>query len=797
MDKRSFLFLFCVSIAFFGVHTWFSMSQEKEHAAQQLKISEQQTQREKEWAAEVALRTAKPEELPLFDFFADVEGVKKLGKVASVGGHYLTLAWQQPLPEKIYVGKGGVFEPVEMAANAGQVGQPVLYSRSASSCEVPTIPLEGEFDFQLVPLNADSSRVVFAQVKKGEFSVPFQYLGERAVAFLNVQGVYLPVGIYEPSSKRIKQLREFQWLQNLIGQGQPIALSPAPTNEEFYVLENAYQQLVFSTRGGSLAEINLPLKLSKDSESYVREIDIDRQILEQSPQNARFPLHPYRIPTSTVLQNEGTLGGYYPLLRRSILNSDGTIKSSVPPEAYAFNIVGDEPEVSALFYRVTRFETNLIQFVAETGQRKITKTFFIPEERNGPYCLQLDVQIEGDARGLMIGSGVPDVELVGGAYTPLLRYQITVNGSGEVETIDLPKKGPAVGSMIPNWISNCNGFLGIIIDPIKEKSGSYKAVQFDGSRIPTRLSLVDSAYRLYPAENYPGYATYLPLQGGVKIPLRIFAGPYDDALLKELDEIYEDPTRHYMPDYASAQSIQGWFSFISQPFAKFLFLLMQIFYTVTHSWAFSIILLTIALRAMMYPLNAWSIRSSVKMQEIAPKVKALQDRYKKDPRKAQLEVMNLYKESKVNPFTGCLPVLLQMPFLIGMFYLLKSSFPLRGAPFIPGWIDDLAAPDVLFSWGQPLWFIGNEFHLLPILMGVTMYLQQRLTAKIPKDPSQLTDSQKQQKMMGNMMAILFTVMFYNFPSGLNLYFMFSTLLGVLQQWWMTKKTKVQTPVIVK
>jgi len=622
-------------------------------------------------------------------------------------------------------------------------------------------------------------------------------LGEKAVAFVNAGQVYLPVGIYDPETKRVKQLREFQWLQNLVEQGQPVALTPSPTNEEFYALENEYQQLVFSTRGGSLAEINLPLKLSKDSKSYVREIDIDRQILEQSPQNARFPLHPYHTPSSSAVQTEGSLGGYYPLLRRAILNSDGTEKSSVPPESYALNLVGDDPDVSRLIYRVSRFEPNLIQFQAETGQRRITKTFSIPQERNGPYCLQLDLQIEGDARGLMLSSGVPDVELVGGAYSPLLRYQITLAGGGDVSTIDLPKKGPVVGHSSPNWISNSNGFLGVIIDPIHEKASGYKAIQFEGAKAPTRLSLIDSAYRLYPAENYPGYATLLPVKSGAPLTYRIFAGPFDDSLLKELDALYDEPLRNYNPDYASAQSIQGWFSFISQPFSKFLFLLMQIFYSVTRSWAFSIILLTIALRAMMYPLNAWSIRSSVKMQEIAPKVKAIQERHKKDPKKAQMEVMNLYRESKVNPFTGCLPVLLQMPFLIGMFYLLKSSFPLRGAPFIPGWIDDLVAPDVLFTWGQPLWFIGNEFHLLPILMGATMFLQQRLTAKTPKDPSQLSESQKQQKMMGNMMAILFTVMFYSFPSGLNLYFMFSTLLGVLQQGWMMKSPKGAVTAIAK
>jgi YidC/Oxa1 family membrane protein insertase len=219
---------------------------------------------------------------------------------------------------------------------------------------------------------------------------------------------------------------------------------------------------------------------------------------------------------------------------------------------------------------------------------------------------------------------------------------------------------------------------------------------------------------------------------------------------------------------------------------------MQFFYSITKSWAAAIILLTIALRVMMYPLNAWSIKSSIKMQEIAPRVKTVQEKYKKDPKRAQMEIMNLYRESGVNPMTGCFPVLLQMPFLIGMFYLLKSSFQLRGAVFIPGWIDDLAAPDVLFSWSQPIWFFGNEFHLLPILMGVTMFLQQRLTSKLPKDGSPLSDAQKQQKMMGNMMSILFMVMFYNFPSGLNIYFMLSTILGILQQAWTMKRMQAQT-----
>lgn len=563
---------------------------------------------------------------------------------------------------------------------------------------------------------------------------------------------------------------------------QPIAYS---ANEKFYVLENEYQQLVFSTRGGSLVEINLPFKGSQHPKSIVKEIDIDRKILAQSPQNAHFPLHPYSIVTDrgTISYDEGALGGYYPLLRRSIVGSN---EKQAPAEYYALNLVEENSDLASLTYRVSRFEKDLIEFQGSLGGRRITKTFSIPEKRNGPYCFQMDLKIDGDSRGLWLTSGVPDVELVGGSYNPLLRLQVTRGKKSDVDTIDLPKKNPIWVTMTtPNWISNCNGFLGLILDPLQTIGEGYRAIQVPGTTLPSRLALIDAG-KVYPAEKYPGYMTSLPAKSG---SFRVFAGPFDEGLLKELDELYDNPLENYNPEYASAQSIQGWFSFISQPFAKFLFLLMQLFHIISRSWAASIILLTIALRAMMYPLNAWSIRSSIRMQEIAPKAKALQERYKKDPKRKQIELMNLYRSSGVNPFTGCLPMFLQMPFLIGMFYLLKSSFPLRGAVFIPGWIDDLAAPDVLFSWKYPLWFIGNELHLLPILMGLTMFLQSRFSSKLPKDPKQYTDTQKQQVVMGNMMSLLFMVMFYNFPSGLNLYFMFSTLLGILQQWWMTKKMK--------
>jgi YidC/Oxa1 family membrane protein insertase len=431
----------------------------------------------------------------------------------------------------------------------------------------------------------------------------------------------------------------------------------------------------------------------------------------------------------------------------------------------------------------------MIKMEASDGRRRITKTYTIPEEKNGPYCFDLEIQIDGDASGLWLSSGVPDVELVGGSYTPQLKYQVRTSRGTDVEEIKLPKAGSNADSMLsPYWISNCNGFLGLIIDPLTPMASGYQVQKINGADLPTRLSTIDAAHRLYPAENYPGYMTLLPLKNGTT-SFRVFAGPYDEALLKELDALYADPTTNYNPEYTQSISIQGWFSFISEPFSKFLFFLMQLFYAITSSWAVSIVLLTIALRAMMYPLNNWSIRSSVKTQEVAPKVKAIQERYKKDPTRAQKETMLLYKESGVNPFSGCLPMLLQIPFLMGMFYMLKSSFPLRGAPFIGGWIDDLASPDILFTWNTPIWLIGTELHLLPILTGVVMFIQGKMTQKLPKDGTPLTDAQKQQKMMGITMAILFSVMFYNVSSGLNIYFMISTLLGIAQQKLIMRKLK--------
>lgn len=568
------------------------------------------------------------------------------------------------------------------------------------------------------------------------------------------------------------------------------AINKSSAEEEYFVLQNDYQQIVFSNIGGCIAEINLPFQSKENPKSFVRPIHIDRVFLDKYRLNDYFPAFSYYINEGSGIKkiHDRYFGGFYPLLRRTLFNPKEPSSFTTPVKHHALKITSENVGFGLKSYTLKRLEKNLIEFELVDEDRKINKIFRFPKDPNeAPYCLEVSIKIEGDARGLWLTSGVPEVELISDSAAPAMTYRVLKsNQKADVEKISLPKECSASTSIYPDWVCTANGFFGLILDPLTDLPAGYRACRIPGSDTPTRLTLVDPEYRLYPAEDYPGYEFQIPMRAQTTL-LRYYAGPLEGDILKRVDQTYSDPATGYNPDYIGALSFHGWFTFISEPFAKFLFILMNFFHMVTSSWGVSIILLTIALRIMLYPLNAWSIKSTMKMQEIAPKVSVIQEKYKKDPKRAQQEVMNLYREKGVNPLSGCFPLLIQLPFLIGMFDLLKSTFELRGASFIPGWIDNLTAPDVLFSWNFPILFFGTDFHLLPFLLGAVMWAQQRFSASLPKDKKLMTDQQKQQKLMGNIMTIVFTVMFYHFPSGLNIYWLSSMALGILQQWFMTRR----------
>lgn len=566
------------------------------------------------------------------------------------------------------------------------------------------------------------------------------------------------------------------------------------SSETFYVLENKYQQLVFSTKGGALAEINLPFPSKNNQESVVLPIQFDKTISEHSTPNAKFPLNSYiGFENGTRTNKEPSQGGYMPLLRRSLKSVNGSTIFSNPSENYALNVSTDSSE-SSTTYQVSQMGENFIEFVGDVDGRTVTKMYTIPTKT--PYTFEMEMSVDGNPNNLWISSGLLEVELVSGSYSPLLQYYSTaLKEKGSLEKIKLPKTDTTTyKTPDPVWTSSANGFFGVIVDPTNNAAPGVKVKSIPGESVPTRLTLIDKEYDLYPAKDYPAYQLLLPYKPtNTKQKFVIYAGPYSSKLLSKVDEAISKQSGQN-PHFSKVVVIQGWITFITEPFSKFLFILMQFFYFITKSWGISIILLTFALSVMLYPLKAWAYKSTAKMQKLGPKLAAIQEKFKSDPKRLQMETAMLYKTEGVNPFSGCLPMLIQFPFLIGMFDLLKSTFELRGVGFIPGWITNLTAPDSLFSWSYPIIFIGTSFHLLPFVLGGLMYLQSRIGMANQSGPA--TEQQQQMRTAGNVMTIVFTFMFYNMPSGLNIYWIFSTLFGILQQWFMARKFK-NNPKILK
>ena len=237
--------------------------------------------------------------------------------------------------------------------------------------------------------------------------------------------------------------------------------------------------------------------------------------------------------------------------------------------------------------------------------------------------------------------------------------------------------------------------------------------------------------------------------------LSLFVGPKDTDLLKKVN-----PKLEQVVDW-------GWFGIIAKP----LFLVIN--WTtdhVAHNYGWSIVLVTLVINIVLFPLKISSMKSSKKMQALQPQIKAINDKYKglsmKDPKKADqnAEVMELYKKNGVNPVGGCLPMLLQMPFLYAFYKVLGVSTEMRGAHWL--WVGDLSQPETL------------AIHLLPLLLVATQFLMQRMTPSPGVDPSQ-------QKMM-MFMPLMFGYMFYFASAGLVLYWLTGNVVGIVQQWLLNK-----------
>jgi len=235
----------------------------------------------------------------------------------------------------------------------------------------------------------------------------------------------------------------------------------------------------------------------------------------------------------------------------------------------------------------------------------------------------------------------------------------------------------------------------------------------------------------------------------------LFAGP------QAKEELNQAATgMNYVVDY-------GILHFIASP----LFSVLTGIHKMVSNWGLSIILLTVLIKLMFYPLSAASYKSMGQMRELAPRLQSMKEKFGDDKQKMQQAMMALYKTEKINPLGGCLPILVQIPVFIALYWVLLGSVELRGASFM--WLDDLSKPDTLFG---SLWAAG--IGPLPILMAASMFLQTKLNPK-PTDPMQAR--------LMTMMPIIFSFFFFFFPAGLVLYWLVNNILSIAQQWYVNKK----------
>ncbi|MCH9633707.1 MAG: Membrane protein insertase YidC [Chlamydiae bacterium] len=784
MNKKSLFFLCVLSGAMLITNLFFKPTRKAEKAPQAI---EQQVAKNRSFESEIATRA----ELPLVEIYKDAEGKNYLTSGVESNGQILTLAWQDSLPEKVYFKKSYSSFPLEQATpnlKDASLNDPILLSKNSEKgkLEASELPNTGSHTVQIIKLKPfqNSVDVTAARYVNGQLTLPSDIkLNNNALAVAKTaSGEFEPVGVFVQSENRLVGVKNFLNLKsqvNIHKYYSPIRT----TDEKFYILENENQQIVFSNYGGAVAEINLPFQDSDHSKSKVHAVELDEKLKERQSPHSLFPAHDYYTPDGTGTKSPKS-GGYYPLIRRHVDAGHDSARY------YAFNLVSDTPEVSELTFKMTHFDSNQIVFESNQNHRKITKTFTL--DPSSPYGIDLKVKVEGDTSNLWLTTGVPEVELISNMQSPILKHREHGLKKAEISKDKLPKASNENTTATLDWVSNSNGFFTVLMDPQQTSlEPGYKVNKVKSSQMPTRIHSLPIGSKV---KNTDGYEYLVPLKTTHdEAHFKIFAGPLDKNLLIQADKLNAKPS-----NYLGAQSYNGFLTVISEPVAKFLFILLNMFHKITSSWGLSIIFLTILLRLILYPLNAWSIKAMRKNQEIAPEVSAIQKKYKNNPKQSQMEIMALYRKRKVNPFTGCLPVLIQMPFLIGMFSLLRSAFVLRGVPFIQGWITNLTAPDVLFTWKQAIPFFGNEFHLLPLISLVMVWIQQKVSTP-PVDKSNMTDQQKQQKLMGYSMMLIVTLFCYNFPSGLNLYFISSTLLGILQQWITNKLLDKQKnkPTIIK
>ena len=418
-----------------------------------------------------------------------------------------------------------------------------------------------------------------------------------------------------------------------------------------------------------------------------------------------------------------------------------------------------------------------VTFKGGVATRKVTLAadYRIEFEDNGIFgSVSLGAMRMGDSKNDLLsvdswaldaGKGKPGVIHHGDDDSPLKAYLVGgLSGgcSGSKSAAGMPETTTVEYPGAQTWIAVKNRFFVTALANCSEPSAGFAAM--------VRRDMNAANYRpesVFVSVNFKGDVA--------KRTMTFFVGPKKQSLLwglgaREKSFLASDSMKHVMEF--------GMCSWLCYP----LVWVLNLFNGWIPNFGVAIILLTILVRLVFWPLTRKSTEGMKKMQELQPLMKEIQAKYKDNPQRLQQETWQLYREKKVNPMSSCLPMLIQIPVFIALFNVLRSAVELRYAPFL--WIADLSEPEGLFA----SWFPFGGLNLLPILMAVSTALQSYFT------PS--TGDKKQQQMMMVMMPAMMLIMFYSFPSALSLYWFLSNLFSIVQMWLIRRQTAAKTEALV-
>jgi YidC/Oxa1 family membrane protein insertase len=445
-----------------------------------------------------------------------------------------------------------------------------------------------------------------------------------------------------------------------------------------------------------------------------------------------------------------------------LVHPDAAQQTGGWPFAVALNDEQQESAANSALYQVSTPAANLhapadAEFSWSDGHLEVTKRFHFDHT----YVVRVETSAKFNGAAIVAGmswlGGFGDLTVLNPA--PIDTVSVFYNENGKLTTImakklDGPEKWPhGVWQGGKDWTGiQDRYFTAVFLPPSGAPSGSlearywkvFRTVQVDGKDTEEPVPQIQTATSAQP------------------LALRVYVGPKDYDELKKMN-----PPLHSLVNF-------GWLEFIADP----LFHGLKWLHSYIPNWGWAIVVLTLVINMLLFPLRISSYRTTLKMQRVAPEIKQIQEKYKKysmrDPRKAEMnkEVMAVYSREKINPVGGCFQMFLQMPIWFGLNTVLRFAIEMRHARWF-GWITDLSAKD--------------PYYVLPIVMGLSMYLVSKMTPMTTTDP--------QQQMMMKIMPVTMAGLFMISPisSGLAVYILTSSLVGILQQWWLNRTHPLPAP----